>query len=89
MNLNKFSSNLAVCWQDIRTASIFNYEHDRAFNIPNISANLVLGWKVNKRLLFHSHISFEGNKTSYFINTLNESIQVNHQERNRGSSGGR
>ena len=72
---DKFSSNLAVCWQDIRTASIFNYEHDRAFNIPNISANLVLGWKVNKRLLFHSHISFEGNKTSYFINTLNEAFK--------------
>ena len=72
---SKFTSNLAVCWQDIRKASIFNFEHDRAFNIPIISANLVLGWKVSKRLLLHSHISFEGKKTSYVINTVNEAFK--------------
>ena len=72
---SKFTSNLAVCWQDIRKASIFNFEHDRAFNIPIISANLVLGWKVSKRLLLHSHISFEGKKTSYVINTVSEAFK--------------
>lgn len=70
----KFSANLAICWQDIRKTTIFNYEPEQAFNIPNISTNLVMGWKVNKRLFLHSHICFEGAKTSYEINTLGTAV---------------
>ena len=71
----KFTANLAACWQDIRKASIFGFEPEQNFNIPNISANLVMSWNVSKRLQFHSHICFEGSKTSYTINTLTESLK--------------
>ena len=72
----KLSANLSACWQDIRKAEIFGYTPDHAFNIPNISTNLVMGWKVNKHLLLHSHICFEGAKTSYEINTFGEAFKA-------------
>ena len=34
-----------------------------------------MGWKVNKRLFLHSHICFEGAKTSYEINTLGAAVK--------------
>ena len=76
----KFSMNLAACWQKNRKSSIFGYNFNNTFNIPAISANIVLGWRVNKHLLLHGHLSFEGQKTAYEINLYHDVLTTVYKE---------
>ena len=62
-----FTANLAVAWQKTRKSEIFNYNAEQSSNTPEISADAVLAWRPFKNLNLHSHLSFYGKQTAYYL----------------------
>lgn len=71
----KFSANLSAAWQKLSKSTIFNYNVNQAFNIPELSANLVLTWQPVQRLRVSTHLTYYSRQTAYSIDLINAIVQ--------------
>ncbi len=70
-----FNADLSMSWQKIYKGTVFKLNIDQNFNIPTLSANLVLGWQPTKNLKLNTHISYYSKQKAYSIDLMNALVQ--------------
>ncbi|MBR1542262.1 MAG: TonB-dependent receptor plug domain-containing protein [Bacteroidaceae bacterium] len=71
---SRFRANLAFEALKILDAEYFGREVKRMYNVPDISASLVLTWQATKALNLHTHIGASGNQTSYKVDLMTQQL---------------
>lgn len=70
-------ANLSCAWQHVLKSEIYNRHINKAYNIPNLTLNAVLGWNVTNRLRLHGHVLVESKQTNYMVDLLNQQLLEN------------
>lgn len=63
----ELTGHMTMTWQKLTKSEIFDYNVNKSFNIPTLSANLTLAWQATKRLKLHTNMAFASSQTAYEI----------------------
>ena len=74
---NRFRANLAFEALKILDAEYFGRKINRMYNVPDVSASLVLAWQATKALNLHTHIGANGTQTSYRVDLITQQLTEN------------
>jgi iron complex outermembrane receptor protein len=78
----RLNTYLTVCWQRVIQAEIYQRNIDKAYNVPDVTINAVVAYKVLKNLKVHGHLAFEGKQTAFTIDLQQEKLRLIEKELN-------
>jgi len=71
---SRLSTHLTMAWQHVIKSEIYQRNLDKAYNIPDFTMNVVVGWNVTDKLLLHSHVSYETATENYVVDLANQQL---------------
>lgn len=78
----RLNTYLTVTWQHVMQAEIFNFNVNKAYNVPDVTINAVVAYKLLKDLKIHGHLTFEGKQTAFIVDLLEDRPRLLESEIN-------
>ncbi len=63
----RFNAYMNITWQKVKDAVIQRLDSKYNFNTPELSANLVLAWKITNNLKVHTHANLYTKQVAHYI----------------------